>query len=132
MRSPGSCPESRKETEPMRYYLIALVALPVMLSCKQPVPSAPGATGVIEVKVQLVGTPQQPDPGKRIAVLETRDTLVTDANGIVDFTVAPGKYTVRAFEIGTPGPGRPYIDSLVVVRLADTTRVTYVDCPACL
>jgi len=99
-------------------------------SCFQSNSGGLAATGVIDASVILTGS-FQPEAGKRIQIQETGKMKITDASGHVLFSAAPGTYTVRAFEIGTPGPGRPYIDSVVVVKLAETARITFVDCPQC-
>jgi hypothetical protein len=70
-------------------------------------------------------------PGKRVEVVETGAEAVTDSTGIVEFTLTPGTYTVRAHEI--TGSITSYTaERSAVVRSAQTTRVEVHDCTLCL
>ncbi len=67
-----------------------------------------------------------------VAVLQTGDTLRTDSSGVAVFSVAPGKYVVRAFGINRGGPVLQYIDFDVDVQRGETYVLDIVDCLPCL
>ncbi len=70
--------------------------------------------------------------GKQVAILQTADTLLTDSAGLATFTVPPGHYTIRAFNIDKPGTGLQYIDYEVDTHAGDTTKIDILDCLACV
>jgi uncharacterized protein (DUF2141 family) len=71
-------------------------------------------------------------PGKKLVLLETADTLFTDANGLAIFDVRAGHYVLRAFEINRGGPCCGSIDFGVDVQTGVTTKVSIFDCLPCL
>ena len=71
-------------------------------------------------------------PGKQIEVIEAGAEKVTDQAGLAGFALAPGTYTVRAWDIGMPGPGSVSIDFTVTVRRGETTRLEIFDCVPCV
>ncbi len=116
----------------MRYTAIVFLALSLLtaVSCRQSSPSASRNDAVIIATVTETGN--TPEPGKKIALVELRDTMITDANGQVTFVVLPGMYTVRAFDLNHGGPMRLTMDSTATVRAGDTARIAFWDCPTCL
>ena len=116
----------------MRSTMFAIVALAIFafISCGRSNPSASRNDALIIATVTETGN--KPEPGKKIALVELRDTMTTNANGQVTFVVAPGTYTVRAFELNHGGPMFPYSDSTVVAGAGDTVRIAFWDCPTCL
>lgn len=70
-------------------------------------------------------------PNMKIVLVETNDTLYTDRDGMVEFTVPAGKYVVRAFNINRGGPSLLSIDFDVVAYPGRTTEVDIVDCLPC-
>ena len=98
-----------------------------ILSCDRS-PLAP--VGRVLVYVSENGT--RPAPGKTIEIRETSLTQTTDENGEALFIVSPGSYVVRAYELGGPGPGFPFVDQTVEVRQARTTRAVFNDCTICV
>lgn len=115
--------------------LAAACCVLTLLSCGR-APSAPsgssgqsGAGGQLLVYVSQNGV--APAPGKMIEIQGTSLSQSTDEHGEALFTVHPGSYVVRAYEIGTPGPGRPYVEQSVVVEAARTTRAQFNDCTMC-
>ena len=56
----------------------------------------------------------------------------TDDNGIVTFTAPAGTYVVRAYGLGTPGPGRPYVEASVAIEPSHTSSAEFNDCTMCL
>lgn len=71
-------------------------------------------------------------PGKRIDLVPTTYSQLTDSTGIAEFIVPAGRYTIRAYEIGTPGPGRPFLDFNVETYPGLTTTVNIFDCQGCV
>lgn len=115
----------------MRYAAwLMVVSVLTSFSCHRSNPSSSNGNAVILVTVTQTGN--LPEAGKQIALVETRDTLTTDANGRVIFVVPPGTYTVRAFGLNHGGPVQAFLDSTAVVRAGDTTRIACWDCPLCL
>ena len=112
-------------------YLVAACCVLTLLSCGRS-PSAPG--GRLQVYVSQDGV--RPAAGKKI---EIRGTLLsgtflsqsTDANGLAVFIVHAGRYVVRAYEIGTPGPGRLFVEQSVEVDPAGMSEVHFNDCTMC-
>jgi hypothetical protein len=70
--------------------------------------------------------------GIKIVLIETAETLYTDANGIAKFNVKAGHYTVRAFDINRGGPGLQSLDFDVEVQARKTTTLDVVDCLGCV
>ncbi len=97
-----------------------------LLSCGRS-PLAP--EGRLQVYVSENGS--GPAAGKRIEIRETSLSQSTDKNGLALFTVSPGNYVVRAYEIGTPGPGFPFVEQSVEVASARTSRTQFNDCTMC-
>jgi len=94
-------------------------------SCRSP--SAPSGRVLVHVTQDGV----RPAPGKRIELVGTSLAQSTDENGQATFHVRAGSYVVRAYDIGTPGPGRLYVEQSVEVRPAQTTEAQFNDCTMC-
>ncbi|MEO5988137.1 MAG: hypothetical protein ABIU54_07820 [Candidatus Eisenbacteria bacterium] len=97
-----------------------------LLSCVRS-PLAP--EGRLQVYVSENGA--GPAPGKRIEIQGTSLSQTTDKNGLALFTMRPGNYVVRAYEIGTPGPGFPFVEQSVEVVSARTSQARFTDCTMC-
>jgi hypothetical protein len=101
-----------------------------LLSCGHS-PSAPAGQLVVHVTQDGIG----PAPGKRIEVMAATLSRVmdqvTDENGVAQFFVPAGSYVVRAYALGTPGPGRPFVERKVEVQSAVEERVEFNDCTMC-
>ena len=101
-----------------------------LLSCGHS-PSAPAGQLVVYVSQDRAG----PAPGKKIevvgAILSRAMDGVTDENGLAQFRVPAGSYTVRAYALGEPGPGRPFVEQKVEVQSAVEGRVEFNDCTMC-
>ena len=106
--------------------LAAACCVLTLLSCGRS-PSAPG--GLLLVFVSDTGG--GPVPGKRIELRGTSLSRFTDENGLAPFTVHAGSYVVRAYEIGTPGPGRPFVEQSIEVESARISRAQFTDCAMC-
>jgi hypothetical protein len=110
--------------------LAAACCVLALLSCGHS-PLAPGGA----VLVYVLENGVVPSPGKKIEIrgtlLDQTQSQTTDANGEAVFIVRAGSYVVRAYEIGTPGPGRPYVEQSVEVAPAQTSRARFNDCTMC-
>ena len=106
--------------------LAAACCVLTLLSCGHS-PTAP--SGRVQVYVSQDGV--RPAPGKKIELPGTSLSQATDGNGLAVFAVPPGSYVVRAYEIGTPGPGRPFVEQSVEVESARTSQVRFNDCTMC-
>jgi hypothetical protein len=106
--------------------LAAACCVLTLLSCGHS-PSAPDGQLQVYVSENGVG----PAPGKRIEIRGTSLSQSTDANGLALFTLHPGTYVVRAYDLGTPGQGLPFVEQSVEVASARTNRVQFNDCTMC-
>lgn len=107
--------------------LAAACCVLALLSCGRSA-SAPGGRLLVYVSQDGVG----PAPGKRIEIRGTSLSQSTDQNGLAAFLLPGGGYVVRAYEIGTPGPGLPFVEQSVEVQSGRTTRVQFNDCTMCV
>jgi hypothetical protein len=69
-------------------------------------------------------------PDKRVELVELKRVLTTDEEGLAEFVVPVGDFTVRAYEINR-GPTWEYIDTEVTVTSGDEVRVDIIDCIPC-
>ncbi len=92
-------------------------------------PQPPDIRGSI---VAYVHWQNQPIENKKLVLVETGDTVYTDARGLVKFSLPPGSYTVRAYEINRGGPIQLTIDFKVEVTPFRTAIVDIIDCLPCL
>ena len=70
--------------------------------------------------------------GKRVELLERHRVMKTDEEGVVEFVVRPGDYTVRVYDLNLGGPPLRYVDTKVTVVAGEVTRVEVVDCLPCV
>jgi hypothetical protein len=112
----------------MKMILLIAIALAVV-SCRQ-IPSQPTPQPGRIVAIVHDGT--NPVAGVKLQLLETGQIKTTDENGMAIFEVAPGNYTVRAFNINRPGPALQSIDIPVETRSGETSNVEVFDCLACV
>lgn len=106
--------------------LIAATCLFSLASCGRS-PLAPGGRLLVYVSENGDG----PSAGKTIEIQGTSLRQTTDENGIVEFIVPAGRWVVRAYDIGTPGPGRPFVEQTVEIERARTSRAEFNDCTMC-
>jgi hypothetical protein len=115
----------------MKKFLPLLVAIVSLFpACKHDAPIQPPPLQsqiVVHVTWQNQGV-----AGKKIVIVELAETTYTNAGGLAQFNVHPGHYTLRAFDIGTPGPGRPFIDLTVTAFAGEATPIDIFDCQACV
>ena len=115
--------------------LAAACCVFALLSCNRspsgPTVTSPPSTASGQLLVYVSTNGIGPAPGKTIELKDTSLSQSTDENGQALFTVRAGTYVVRAFDIGTPGPSRPYVEQTVVVETARTSRAQFNDCTMC-
>jgi len=69
--------------------------------------------------------------GTLVEVVETGEKATTNASGLAQFTLPPGKYTVRAYDINRGGPCCQYVDQAVQVDADEEARVDIWTCLRC-
>jgi hypothetical protein len=84
---------------------------------------------VVEVVEILDGSPVA---NIRVELLQTGQTLLTDANGRVEFRVRPGEYDTRVYDLAGPGPARRTVDTHSSVTLGRPVVVQVFNCSACV
>jgi hypothetical protein len=89
------------------------------------------STPVGQLQVHVTENFDGPSPGKRVELVGTGLAQVTDPQGLATFTVRAGPYVVRAYDLGTPGPGRAFVERDVTVENGRTTQAEFVDCTMC-
>ena len=109
--------------------IVFALACLVSASCGRDTPTKPTVNSTLQVYVYWNG---QGLANKRLELLEVGLVASTDANGIAEFVVPPGTYTLRAYGINAGGPGRPYLDFTVKTAPSETTRVEVYDCLPCV
>ena len=68
----------------------------------------------------------------RVELVEAGMELKTNQDGLAEFVVPAGRYTLRAYEIIRGGPGLPYVDMDVTVEKKRVTRVEILNCLPCV
>lgn len=112
----------------MKKIWVLLFAL-LLPSCKETPSQALQRKGSI---VTYVHWDNQAMAGKKIELVQTRETKLTDSAGAADFSVPPGKYTIRAYDINRGGPSLRSIDFDIEVHAAETTKIDILDCLPCV
>ena len=97
-------------------------------SCGTSDPIVPSLVGTLEVYVYFR---DQGLEGKSLELLEVGIERTTDASGLAVFSVPPGTYTLRAYDINRGGPCCPYVDEDVSIQTGKRTRVEIWDCVDC-
>jgi hypothetical protein len=112
----------------MRWTALAL-ALACSLGCSSDgrLATAPRTAGRLVV---FVHWQDQGVPDRRLEIVELHVTQFTDRDGVADFLLPAGKYTLRAY-VNMGGPGG-FSDVSVTVRLGATERVEVADCLPCV
>lgn len=70
-------------------------------------------------------------PNKQIEIRDTSQSRRTNAAGLATFTLTVGRYVVRAYELGAPGPATPYQEQTIGVLAGKTAHVEFFDCRLC-
>lgn len=71
-------------------------------------------------------------PDKRVELVELGIDAVTNADGMAEFKVPVGDYTVRIYDINRGGPALRFVDEKVTVTVGAESRVEVVDCLPCV
>jgi hypothetical protein len=71
-------------------------------------------------------------PGKRVEVVELKRVKTTNDEGLAEFFLPAGNYTLRAYEINRGGPALRYVDTDIKVTAGEEIRVEIVDCLPCV
>src|SRR5260221_1719079 len=109
---------------------LLIILFPLFLSpCNETPFQPPQIAGRI---VAYVHWGDQPIEGKKIELVQTGETKLTDSNGVAEFTELPGKYIVRAYDINRGGPSYLYVDFPVEVGPGQKVKVDIVDCLPCV
>ena len=90
----------------------------------------PSKLGTIVVFVNF--REYHPLSGKKVEIVQTGEVRMTNENGLAEFRVHPGKYTVRVYDINRGGPCCAYVDTSVEVRDGETQAVKVFDCLDCV
>ena len=107
---------------------LALVLLcAASLSCGDRSATKPNLVSRLEVHVHWNG---QGLADRRLEILELGLVRMTDANGIAEFFLPAGSYTLRAF-VNAGGPAA-FRDLAVIIRPGEVERVEVVDCLPCV
>lgn len=69
---------------------------------------------------------------KKVELRETGETKETNEMGLAEFAVAPGKYTIRVYNINRGGPSYLYYDFAVEVNAGENKILDVVDCLPCV
>lgn len=117
---------TRRIATSTRSALAALCVLWGAISCRHSPAAPPGA-----IQVHITRDTGGAAPGKKVAIEGTTLSGITNASGIVDFEVTARDYVVRAYAIGVPGPGRPFVEQPAAVSPGLTTTVEFFDCTMC-
>jgi len=95
-------------------------------------PTAPSHQAILgRLLVYVSQNGMAASPGKTIEILDTSLRQTTDAHGMALFSLPAGSHVVRAYDLGTPGPGRPFVEQSVEVQSGRTSRVEFNDCTMC-
>jgi len=114
-------------------FLIILAFTTMLVSCSGDGPS--GVTSEIDVLGTVVVFVHWEDQGvqdMRVELVEPGIELTTDREGIAEFIVPAGHYTVRAYDINLGGPALNHVDREIVVEPQRSVRVEIVDCLPCV
>lgn len=68
----------------------------------------------------------------RVELVEPGIELKTNREGIAEFVVPAGRYTLRAYNINQGGPALHHLDTDIVVESKRTTRIEIVNCLPCV
>ncbi|MCI0556136.1 MAG: hypothetical protein L0287_34780 [Anaerolineae bacterium] len=70
-------------------------------------------------------------PDKKIEIIQTGETRYTDERGIAEFTLSPGSYTVRVYDINRGGPCCGFVEYDVMLKTSTTEKIDVFDCQSC-
>jgi hypothetical protein len=112
--------------------LLTLVSL-IAVSCGRETPQSPAPETQPESRLEVyVHWGKLGIPDKRVEVLELSLEQQTSADGVAQFTIPAGTYTLRAYEINGGGPPLVHVDLDFTTTAHETTRIEVVDCLPCV
>lgn len=111
--------------------IMALATLTVSCSGDDPAAVESGTTipGTVVVFVYWDG---QGLPNMRVELVELGIERKTDQEGLAEFVVPSGSYTLRAYDINQGGPALRHLDTEIVVEPLGTNRVEIANCLPCV
>jgi len=121
-----------------RGFIPAMSVAALVTSCGEstdpvvPVDSNPAMMAQVGTLLVFVHWEGDGVAGKRVELLEPHREMKTDEEGVAEFVVRPGTYTVRVYDINRGGPPRWYVDTNATVVAGEVTRVEVVDCLPCV
>lgn len=115
---------------PCRDFILALavaVTITTGLQCTRLLDPISDAKVVVYVHWGEMGIAK-----KKVELRETGETKETNEMGLAEFVVAPGRYTVRVYNINRGGPSYLYYDFTVEVNANENKVLDVVDCLPCV
>jgi hypothetical protein len=107
--------------------LLAVCVMITALQCRDL-----GVAEIPQVSISVfVHWGDAPIPGKKVELVQTGESKLTDEKGLAVFAVQPGSYVIRVYGINRGGPVFLYVDFSVEVKAAEFHSVDVVDCIAC-
>jgi hypothetical protein len=108
--------------------LLAVFAMMTALQCRD--------LGVAEIPQASISVfvhwGEAPIPGKKVELVQTGESKLTDDRGLAVFIVQPGSYVIRVYGINRGGPVFLHVDFSVEVKAAEFRSVDVVDCIPCV
>jgi hypothetical protein len=71
-------------------------------------------------------------PGKKVELMQTGESKMTDEKGLAVFVVQPGSYVIRVYDINRGGPVALFVEFNVEIKAAESRSVDVVDCIPCV
>jgi hypothetical protein len=113
--------------------VIAMIVATFVVSCSEDDPAGvPSQTDVYGTVVVFVHWNGQGLADMRVGLVEPGIELKTDEEGLAEFVVPAGRYTLRAYDINQGGPGLRHVDTDVMVEPEHTVRVEIANCLPCV
>jgi hypothetical protein len=107
--------------------LLAVFVMMTALQCRDI-----GVTEITRANISVfIHWGDAPIPGKKVELLQTGESKLTDTGGMAVFVVQPGSYVIRVYGINRGGPVFPYVDFNVEVKAGESQSVDVVDCIPC-
>ena len=75
---------------------------------------------------------ETPIPEKKVELMQTGESKLTDGSGLAVFIVQPGSYVIRVYGINRGGPVSLFVEFNVEVNAAESRSVDVVDCIPCV
>jgi hypothetical protein len=108
--------------------LLAVSVIMTALQCRD-LGVAENTQAIITVFVHWGETPI---PGKKVELMQTGESKLTDVRGLAVFVVQPGSYVIRVYGINRGGPVSLFVEFNVEIKAAESRSVDVVDCIPCV